>query len=240
MRSTIDVERPKQQLAGKIDHTDLRKEVSYADVEKLCLEARTYGFAAVVVHSINVPLAVECLSGSSVRVSSVIGFPFGGQVLAVKLSEASLAKEQGAEELEMVLNSASIRAGRWKEVEHAMRLFREVAGTLSAKVILESMYLSDEGKRLTCQLSRDIGMDFVVNSTGFRIVSTDPQSAGKASSKDIRLMKDAAGPRLGVKAQGEICTYGDALAMIQTGASRIGTNAGVTILHALPPGEFTE
>ncbi len=232
MRNTIDSGRAKQELVGKIDHTDLRKELSYADVEKLCLEAHTYGFAAVVVHSINVPLAVDCLSGSSVKASSVIGFPFGGQVLEVKLSEASLAKEQGVGELEMVLNSAAIRAGQWKEVEHEMRSFRDVAGALVAKVILESMYLTEEEKKLTCQLARDVGMDFVVNSTGFRIVSTDPQSVGQASSKDICLMKEVAGPQLSVKAQGGIRTYGDALAMIKVGASRIGTDAGVAIYHS--------
>jgi deoxyribose-phosphate aldolase len=223
----------RRQLAGLIDHTDLRKEITYADVERQCLEARTHGFAAVTVHSVNVGLAAGCLDTKTVRVSAVVGYPFGGQALEVKLVEAARAKEQGATELEMVLNSAAMRAGKWGHVEEELRAFRDVAGEAVAKAILESLYLSEEQVRSVCRLAAEVGLEYVVNSTGFRLISTDPESAGRATVEGVRRLREAAGPRVRVKAVGGIHTPAEVMALAEAGASRIGTSDGVHILRAL-------
>lgn len=215
------------ELAQRIDHTLLRPEATAADVERLCEEARRYRFAAVVVQPIYVPLAVRRMASSSVAVATVIGFPHGATTTRVKLFEAERCLLAGARELDMVIALGALRAGADAVVETEIALLAQLCHRFGArlKVILETALLDEEEKRRGARLALEAGADFVKTSTGF--------GPGGATVEDVALLAQVVAGRIGVKAAGGIRTLADAQRMLQAGATRIGTSAGVRILEEL-------
>ena len=213
----------KNALAKYIDHTLLKPDATEAQIEKLCAEAREYGFASVCVNSCYASLAARLLAGSDVAVCCVIGFPLGAATTAAKAFEAADAAQNGATEIDMVINVGAAKDGRWDYVE------ADIAGVVAAikgkallKVIIETCLLTDGEKIEACRAAVRAGADFVKTSTGF--------SKAGANAADVALMRKTVGPEIGVKAAGGIRTYADAMAMIEAGASRIGASAGIAIL----------
>ncbi len=212
-----------QSLAKMIDHTLLKADATEAQVAKLCEEAKQYGFASVCVNTCYVPLAVSMLAGSDVKTCCVVGFPLGAMSPAAKTAEAMVAIEQGAQEVDMVINIGMIKSGNWKGVKEDIESIVNAArGKALVKVIIEACLLTDEEKVKACVISKMAGADFVKTSTGF--------STGGATTADVRLMREAVGPDMGVKASGGVRSYDDAVAMVQAGANRIGTSNGVSIV----------
>lgn len=213
-------------IVGTIDHTLLRADATGSDIDRLCAEALEWQFAAVCVNPYWVPRAAEQLAGSRVAVATVAGFPLGASASRTKAAEARLAMEQGAREIDMVLNVGELRAG---QLQHVQADIETVAGPVHAadgclKVILETSLLTDAEKVAACRAAQAAGADFVKTSTGF--------SSGGARVADIRLMRETVGSAMGVKASGGVRTLGDTEAMLEAGASRIGTSAGVAIAQA--------
>ena len=219
----------REQLAKMIDHSLLNPSVTEADVMKACREALQYGFAAVVVNPGHVSIVARELKGSAVKVCSVISFPFGLTPTAVKVYEARMVLEEGAEEIDMVMNYSALRSGQTELVLNDIKGVVEEAGKIQrkvvVKVILENCYLTDNEKRKACRLVVQAGADYVKTSTGF--------GKGGATVEDIRLMREVVGPRFGVKAAGGIRTVEEALQMIEAGANRIGASASISILESL-------
>lgn len=212
------------QLAQLIDHTLLRADASPAQLRNLCAEARQHRFFAVCVNPAWVPLAVTELTGSGVRVCTVVGFPLGAQAAEVKAFEARHALAQGAEELDVVLNLGALKAGddAWVREDLGGVVAACVERGALCKVILETALLSEEEKRRACQLAVEAGAHFVKTSTGF---------AGGATAADVALLhQEVRAAGLGVKASGGIRTLADLRRMVAAGASRIGTSSGVAIL----------
>ena len=212
-------------LARFIDHTLLKPEASAAQITQLCAEAREYHFATVCVNSWRVPLAAELLRGSDVAVCTVVGFPLGASLPEAKASEAGLAIEAGAGEIDMVLNIGALKD---RDLGALLGDIRAVVATCHAqevpcKVILETALLTDEEKIIACAVCRLAGADFVKTSTGF--------NGGGATVADIALMRGVVGPDMGVKASGGVRTLADAQAMVAAGATRIGASAGVAIVR---------
>lgn len=209
-------------IAGFIDHTALKPETTTEQIKKLCGEAMEYGFASVCVNPYHVNLCSRLLGGSSVKVCTVIGFPLGATTTAAKAAEAAEAVNNGAHEVDMVLNVGAIKSG---DIEYAKQdiaaVVEAVKGKALVKVILETCLLTDEEKIIGCRISKEAGADFVKTSTGF--------STGGATTADIRLMRETVGPDMGVKASGGIRDYETAEAMIDAGATRIGASASVAI-----------
>ncbi len=211
-------------LARLIDHTALRPEASQSGIEQLCREAWSWGFRAVHVNPAWVALAAELLRGSEVQIGTVVGFPFGATLASAKRAEAEAAIRVGARELDMVMNVGAMRSGNFELVRSDIAGVAEVthASGCTLKVILENAYLSDSQKVAACRIARQAGADFVKTSTGF-----GPSGAREA---DVRLMREAVGPAMGVKAAGGIRTLRDALGMLEAGADRLGASASVSIL----------
>ncbi len=211
------------EIAPYIDHTLLKPEATDGQLAKLCEEAVAYGFFSVCVNSGRVACCARALQGSAVKVASVVGFPLGAMSARAKNLEARHAIEDGAREIDMVMNIGAAKSGDWKLVESDIRsVSRACAGNVALKVILETALLSDEEKILACQVAKNAGADFVKTSTGF--------STHGANVHDVALMRRTVGPRLGVKASGGIRSFEDAVAMIEAGATRLGTSAGVKIV----------
>jgi len=213
-------------LAACIDHTLLKPTATDDQIRALCAEAAAAGFASACVNPCHVPLAAACLAGSPVRACAVVGFPLGASASRIKAAEAALAVAQGAAEVDMVLNVGFLKSGRAADVESDIRAVVAAAAGAVVKVILETCFLSDAEKRTACGLAVAAGAHFVKTSTGF--------GSGGATAADVRLLREAVGPDIGVKASGGIRTLADALAMLDAGASRIGTSAGVEIIAGLP------
>lgn len=210
-------------IAKLIDHTILKPQATESDVRKLCAEAAEYGFASVCVNPCHVALCAELLQGTDVKVCTVIGFPLGANISAVKAFEAVEAIRQGATEVDMVLNVGAMKEGKHDLVRADIAAVVAAAkGQALVKVILETCLLTDEEKRIACRLAKEAGADYVKTSTGF--------STGGATAADIALMRAEVGHDMGVKASGGIRDYAAARAMIQAGASRIGASAGVQIV----------
>jgi deoxyribose-phosphate aldolase len=213
------------QLAGLIDHTLLKPEATAADISHLCREAREQGFCSVCINPTWVPLAAAELRGSGVKVCTVIGFPLGATLTAVKAEETARVIALGAQEADMVLNVGALKGGQRAAVRDDLAAVTAVcrAHNVVSKVILETCLLTHAEKLLACQLCVETGANFVKTSTGF--------SSGGATVDDVRLLSaqvKAAG--LGVKASGGIRTLADALAMLAAGATRLGVSAGVKII----------
>jgi deoxyribose-phosphate aldolase len=215
----------KEQVARLIDHTLLKPEATPAQVERLCDEARRYGFASVCVNPVYVKLAAEKLAGSGVAVCTVVGFPLGATTTSIKVQEAQQAMADGASEIDMVIHIGALKAGDHDAVQKDIAAVAAAchAGGALLKVIIEAVLLSDEEKVIACQLA---GADFVKTSTGF--------AGGGATVEDVRLMRRAVGPHMGIKAAGGVRSYADAMAMVEAGATRIGASAGVEIVEQAP------
>ncbi|MCI0354196.1 MAG: deoxyribose-phosphate aldolase [Acidobacteria bacterium] len=216
-----------REVARRIDHTLLRPDVTAAQVAQLCAEAAHFLFAAVCVNPTHVALSVAQLRDTPVRVATVIGFPLGATLTTAKRFEAEEAIKLGADELDMVLNVGALKAGERALVEADIRSVAQVAHDAGAllKVILETVLLSDEEKRVACELALSAGADFVKTCTGF--------GGGGATVADVALMRRAVGSRAGVKASGGIRSAADVAAMVAAGADRIGTSSSVAIMAEL-------
>lgn len=210
-------------LAGMIDHTLLKQDATAEQVKKLCAEAKDNKFASVCVNPFYVPLASQLLFGSGVKVCTVIGFPLGAATTKTKVFETKEAIENGAAEIDMVLNVGAVKSGELELVKNDIEAVVLAArGKAAVKVIIEACLQTDEEKVKVCTLAKIAGADFVKTSTGF--------STGGATEDDIRLMRRAVGAEMGVKASGGIKDYDTAVAMIRAGANRLGTSSGTAIL----------
>jgi deoxyribose-phosphate aldolase len=210
-------------LASMIDHTLLKPEAAPADVERLCREALVHRFAAVCVNPLYVQQAVKALAGSEVMVATVVGFPLGATTARTKAQEAAWAVEEGAHEIDMVMAVGLFKGNELTAVGGDIAGVVKAAGGRTVKVILETSLLAPEGIAEASRIAADNGAHFVKTSTGF--------GARGASLEDIRIMKRAVGNRCHIKASGGIKTREQAMAMIEAGASRIGTSAGVAIVE---------
>ncbi|ERN54708.1 deoxyribose-phosphate aldolase [Alkalihalophilus marmarensis] len=214
-----------QSIANLIDHTALKADTTKEQILTLCAEAKEYKFASVCVNPTWVALAAEQLKDAEgVEVCTVIGFPLGASTPEVKAFETKNAIENGATEVDMVINIAALKDKDNELVERDIRAVVEAAkGKALTKVIIESCLLSEEEKIRACELSVKAGADFVKTSTGF--------STGGATVEDIALMRKVVGPELGVKASGGVRDLEGARAMVDAGATRIGASAGVSIVN---------
>lgn len=206
-----------------IDHTLLKADASEEAVRTLCHEAKEHDFKSVCVNPSFVSFASKELAGSNVEVCTVIGFPLGANTKEVKVFEAKKALEDGATELDMVLNISKLKNQKFDEVLSEMKAIRKVAKNEIVKVILETCLLTKEEIVKACELAVEAGLDFVKTSTGF---STDG-----AKVEDVRLMKETVGDKAEVKASGGIRDRETMLAMIEAGASRIGASAGIQLIQ---------
>jgi deoxyribose-phosphate aldolase len=211
-------------IAKMIDHTLLKPEATKEQIVKLAEEAKTYGFASVCVNPAWVKTAYEILKDTDVKVCTVIGFPLGATTPEVKAFEAKNAVENGATEVDTVINIGALKDGNDELVEKDIKAVVDaVKGKALVKVIIEAALLTDEEKVRACQLAVKAGADYVKTSTGFSI--------GGATVEDVALMRKTVGPDIGVKASGGVRTLKDAEAMIEAGASRIGASSGVAIVQ---------
>ena len=215
------------ELAGIIDHTFLKPFGLAAPIEKLCAEAREYGFAMVAINPAEIERCVKLLEGTKVHAGAAISFPLGQMTSAAKSFEIRDAIEKGAGEIDMVQNLRALQEGNFNLVfdEIADMAAQCRAHGVVSKVILETCYLTNEEKVKTCELAVKAGVDFVKTSTGFG-------TAG-ATVADIALMRQTVGPTMGVKAAGGIRDLASTFAMLRAGATRIGTSAGVKIVDEL-------
>ena len=213
------------EIAKLIDHTLLKPEASQDQVAQLCYEASKYGFATVCVNPTNVKLCAQLLKGTPVKVCTVVGFPLGATSPEVKAYETQQALDDGAAEVDMVINIGALKSKEYALVERDIATVARTTHAAGAilKVIIEAALLTDEEKVVACQLAKAAAADYVKTSTGF--------GPGGATVHDVALMRSAVGPELGVKAAGGIRTYEEAREMVAAGATRIGASAGIKILQ---------
>ena len=209
-----------------IDHTNLKPAATAADIEALCADARKWEFASVCVNPAYVPLAKECLAGSAVKVCTVIGFPLGQNTTNVKIAETRQAFADGCDEFDMVINVGKLKDGDADYVQNEIAAVVHAAYGKTVKVIIETGLLSDEEKALATRLACAGGAHFVKTCTGV--------SAGVATVEDIKLMAANLSGDVVLKASSGIRTYEDAKALIEAGASRLGTSAGIAIIQGAP------
>ncbi len=212
-----------EKAAQFIDHTLLKPEATEEQVDKICEEAMTYKFYSVCVNSSWVAHCTRKLRMSKVKVCAVVGFPLGAMDSRTKAFETRRAIEDGANEIDMVINIGALKSEDVKTVEEDIRTVRRAcSGKTILKVILETGILTDAEKVTGCQLAKKAGADFVKTSTGF--------GKGGATAADIALMRRTVGPNMGIKASGGVRTYKDLVLMVESGATRIGTSGGVSIV----------
>ncbi len=211
-----------------IDHTNLKTDASEKDIEKLCNEAKEYGFGAICVYLRYVPLCKRLLKGSNVKVCTVIGFPKGIETTEQKANEAKQAVKDGADELDMVINVPALKKGDFDFVKNDISSVREACKGKILKVIIEAGLLNEDQKKKACQLSEEAGADFVKTSTGFAVDNKGNKLG--ATVEDVKLMKGMVGDRLGIKAAGGIKTREFAQQLIDAGATRIGASASIEII----------
>ncbi len=214
------------ELARMIDHTLLKPEATVEQITQLCLEAKKYNFASVCVNPSYVPLCAKLLKDTPVKVCTVIGFPLGATSTKAKAYETEQAIEDGATEVDMVINIGMLKSGLYDYVENDIFAVVSAAkrNNVLVKVIIETALLTDEEKVKACLLAKRAGADFVKTSTGF--------SKGGATAGDIALMRKVVGSAMGVKASGGVRTREEALQMVQSGADRIGASASVKIISS--------
>jgi deoxyribose-phosphate aldolase len=211
-----------ERVAGAIDHSLLRPELTLEEVRAGCELAARYRVASACVRPADVPLAVPLLAGRPVAVGTVVGFPHGSAPTEVKAHEARLVRSQGADEIDMVLNIGWVRSGELARAEEEVRQVVAAAGGAVVKVILENAYLSDEQKVLACKAVEAAGADYVKTSTGF--------APSGATVEDIRLMRASVSPRVKVKAAHGVRTLDALLDVMEAGAERCGATATAGIL----------
>lgn len=214
------------ELNRMIDHTILKADATQKDVEQIIEEAKKYHFYSVCINPTWVSLAAEKLNGEPVAVCTVIGFPLGANTTTIKALEAKNAIENGADEVDMVINIGELKGGNFEYVQQDIAaVVAEAKDKALVKVIIETSLLNREEKIKACELAKAAGADFVKTSTGF--------STGGATIDDIKLMRETVGPEMGVKASGGIHNAKEALAMIEAGATRLGASSGVAIMNGL-------
>lgn len=213
------------EFAKFLDHTLLRPDSTRRDARRICEEAKTHGFAAVCVLPSWVVDAAEILEGSGVAVCTVVGFPHGNAPAAAKAAETATAVADGATEIDTVINISALKSGSDLLVMEDLEAVVEAAdmGGALVKVILECALLTDDEKRRGAQMCVEAGAAFVKTSTGF--------AGGGATLEDVRLLRQVVGGEVGVKAAGGVRTTADALALIEAGANRVGTSAGVALVE---------
>ena len=227
-----DVNLTPAQLAAFIDHAQLKPETSLTQIKQLCAEALENKFFSVCVNGCWVATAFQLLEESDVKITGVVGFPFGAMTPDTKRFETEAAIDDGAHEIDMVLNIARLKAGDDKYVLREIIDVVEAANERIVKVILETCLLTDEEKIHACRIVVESGAQFVKTSTGFN-------AGGGATVADVKLLRETVGPKFGVKASGGIRDTKAALAMIEAGATRLGTTSGVAIVQGLSgPGSF--
>lgn len=212
----------REQLAKMIDHTLLRPDATDDNIKRLCIEAKKHHFASVCVNPIHVSLAAGLLKKTDIKVCTVIGFPLGATTPDVKAFEAKNAIENGAREVDMVINIGALKSGDYKAVKRDISTVVNTAKDVIVKVIIETGLLTDEEKIRACKVVKEAGADFVKTSTGFY---------GGATVHDVKLMREAFGK--GIKASGGVRSFEDAVALIEAGATRIGTSTGVAIVQGM-------
>lgn len=214
-----------EQLANMIDHTNLKAFADDAAFEKLCDEAKKYNFKMVAINPAQTVRCKKKLEGSPVHVGAAIGFPLGQTTLECKIFETKDAIEKGADKIDYVINVAELKNKNYdyikKEMEEIVKICREAGKT--SKVIFENCYLTDDEKRKVAEIAKEVKPDFIKTSTGF--------GTGGATVEDVKLMKSVVGDEVKVKAAGGIRDLKTALAMIEAGAERLGTSAGVAIVE---------
>lgn len=214
----------KKEIAKYLDDTLLKADATPEQIVKICEEAKTYGCASVCVNSGYVPLVSKELAGSEVKTCCVIGFPLGACTSEAKAAETTDSIEKGANEVDMVINVGRAKAGEWDYVKSDIEaVVKAAAGKALVKVIIETCLLTDEMKNKSMPGCKEAGADFVKTSTGF--------STGGAKVEDIRLMRETVGPDMGVKASGGVRDFEKAQAMIEAGATRIGTSSAAGIVE---------
>ena len=219
-----------QALAQYIDHTLLAPDASREQIAALCREAAEHGFYSVCVNSGQVPHAAQCLEGQRVNICAVVGFPLCAGLSDTKAFEAERAIAAGAGEVDMVLNIGWLKDGLFDQVRDDIAQVLQACGQVPLKVILENCLLTDAEKVKACEICRELKVAFVKTSTGF--------SRSGATVEDVALMRRTVGPDIGVKASGGVRDYLTALAMIEAGATRLGTSSGIAIIGgALAAGE---
>ncbi|MBC8095838.1 MAG: deoxyribose-phosphate aldolase [Akkermansiaceae bacterium] len=212
-------------MAAYIDHTLLKPDATAKDIEQLCVEARTHHFHSVCVNGTWVDQARTLLEDTDIKVACVIGFPLGATSIDVKRFEAEAAIDDGAQEIDLVINIGRLKEGNDKYVLRELRDVVEAADERTVKVILEICLLTTDEKLRACELVLESAAHFVKTSTGF--------STSGATIEDVSLLREAVGPKFGVKASGGIRDIKTALAMIDAGATRLGTSAGIAILQGV-------
>ena len=213
-------------LARIIDHTELHAYATLVDIEELCDEAVEYAFASVSINPAWTSYCARRLKGTGVNVDTVVGFPLGANTPHTKIEEAREAVSNGAAEIDAVINVGALKSGYGDFVEQEITALVRAVKDVPLKVILETSYLTAEEKMAVCEMSVRAGAAFVKTSTGFGL--------GGATVEDVQLMRKVVGDAIGVKAAGGIRTYGQAVAMVEAGATRLGTSAGVAILADAP------
>lgn len=213
------------EVARLIDHTLLKPDATQDQIAQLCYEARKYGFATVCVNPTYVRLCAQLLTGSSVGICTVVGFPLGATPPEVKAYETQRALDDGATEVDMVINIGALKSRDYALVERDIATVARTshAGGALLKVIIEAALLTDDEKVKACELAKAAGADYVKTSTGF--------GPGGATVHDVELMRRAVGPEMGIKAAGGIRSLEDAQAMVAAGATRVGASAGVKIVQ---------
>lgn len=214
--------RPKDDLAGMIDHTILKPDATKAELEKVCDEARKWHFATVCVNASNIPLVAKLLHGSGVKPIAVVGFPLGAMTATAKAFEAKEAVRNGAREIDMVINIGALKSKDYATVLDDICRVVAASRPWPVKVILETAGLTNDEKIIGCSLSKAAGAAFVKTATGF--------GPGGATVEDIQLMRRIVGNDVGVKASGGVRSTEDALKMQAAGADRIGASASVAIV----------
>jgi deoxyribose-phosphate aldolase len=223
--ATLGVKHVDGDIARLIDHTLLKPDATQAQIAQLCHEARQHQFAAVCVNPTHVRLCADLLKGSNVAVCTVVGFPLGATPPEVKAYEAQQAIDDGATEVDMVINIGALKGGEFDLVERDISMVTRTChnNQVLCKVIIEAALLTEQEKIKACELAKKAGADYVKTSTGF--------GPGGATVADVALMRRVVGSAMGVKAAGGIRTFEDAKGMVEAGATRIGASAGVRILQ---------
>lgn len=205
-----------------IDHTLLKATATPLDIKNLCVEAKENEFYAVCVNGCYVGLAASMLKDSQVKVAAVIGFPLGAMSTEVKIAEAMDCIENGADEIDMVINIGLLKAEHFKAVEDEISAIKKAIGNAVLKVIIETCYLTNDEKKAACKAAMNAKADFVKTSTGFGTAGATPE--------DVKLMKEVVGDTLQIKASGGIKDKATALEYIELGATRLGTSAGIELV----------
>ena len=209
-------------LAQYIDHTLLAADATREQIATLCREAQEHGFYSVCVNSGQVPYAASLLTDGQVKVCAVVGFPLGAGLSDTKAFEAQQAIAAGAGEIDMVLNVGALKDGLLDQVSDDIAAVKQACGEVPLKVILETCLLDDAQKTKACEICRELDVAFVKTSTGF--------SRSGATLEDVALMRKVVGADVGVKASGGVRDYKTAIAMIEAGATRLGTSSGIAII----------